>query len=236
MGQGRRHTPPSLEAVREEDARMVPASFANYFLATAGAGGALIGLLFVAVSINPERTFGSQAHPLRQGVASGAFAALVNGFFVSAWALLPLANVGYVTLLVGAASVINSGRFGAEVIRRQWGGRAATRVSWRGAIRVLGVVGLSLALYGYESALAVLLLVHPDDMGAVYALGGILLGVYAVGLVRAWELLGAPRGLIMGLNPLDERWAAGERTGSAEGGSRADRRAGERGDGGEGWQ
>lgn len=146
---------------------MVPASFANFFLATAGAGGALIGLLFVAVSINPERTFGSQAHPLRQGVASGAFAALVNGFFVSAWALLPLANIGYVTLLVGAASVVSSGRFGAVVIRRQWGERAATGVDWRGAVRVLGVVGLSLVLYGYETVLAVLLLVHPDDVGAV---------------------------------------------------------------------
>ena len=212
---------------------MVPASFANFFLATAGAGGALIGLLFVAVSINPERTFGSQAHPLRQGVASGAFAALVNGFFVSAWALLPLANIGYVTLLVGAASVVSSGRFGAVVIRRQWGERAATGVDWRGAVRVLGVVGLSLVLYGYETVLAVLLLAHPDDVGAVFALGGILLGIYAVGLVRAWELLGAPRGLIMGLNPLDERWAGGGRTERTESGSGADQRTGERGAGGD---
>ena len=60
---------------------MVPASFANFFLATAGAGGALIGLLFVAISISPERIFSEGAPRERQAVASGAFTALVNAFF-----------------------------------------------------------------------------------------------------------------------------------------------------------
>jgi hypothetical protein len=185
---------------------MVPVSFANFFLATAGAGGALIGLLFVSVSINPERTFGSQAPPLRQGVALGAFAALVNAFFVSAWALLPHTNIGYVTLLVGAASVLNSVRFGAGVVRRH------ADLHWLGVVRALGVVVVSLALYGFECQLAVLLLLHPTTVDFLYALGSVLLGIYALGLVRAWELLGAPRGLIIGLNPLDERWGADART------------------------
>jgi hypothetical protein len=80
---------------------VVPDTFANYFLASAGAGAALIGLLFVAVSINPARTFGDGAHPLRQGVASAAFTALVNAFFVSLSALIPLTNVGTIALAVG---------------------------------------------------------------------------------------------------------------------------------------
>lgn len=193
---------------------MVPAGFANFFLATAGAGGALIGLLFVAVSIDRERTFGRQAHPLRQGVASGAFAALVNAFFVSAWALLPFTNVGYVTLLVGIASALDSGRFCVALFRSRSDLRHAPRMRWLGVARIAGMVGPSLALYGYECTLAALLLLHPDTVDYVYALGGVLLGVYAQGLVRAWELLGAPRGLIMGLNPLDERWGAEQGTGT----------------------
>ncbi len=193
---------------------MVPTSFANFFLATAGAGGALIGLLFVAVSINPERTFGSRAHPLRQGVASGAFAALVNAFFVSAWALLPFANVGYVTLLVGAASILDSGRFTVALIRSHASPRPTMRARWLVAAHVLGVAGPSLALYGYECIMAALLLLHPNTVGYLYTLGSLVLGVYALGLVRAWELLGAPRGLIMGLNPLDERWGATAGTGT----------------------
>jgi hypothetical protein len=200
---------------------MVPATFANFFLATAGAGGALIGLLFVAISINPERTFGRQARPLRRGVASGAFAALVNAFFVSTWALLPLTNVGIIALIVGAASVLDSARFGAMLLGSHWGqgdhpnDHPATRGRWRGVLRVVGVVGLSLVLYGFECYLAVLLLLHPAVVSLVWALGTVVLGVYALGLVRAWELLGAPRGLIMGLNPLDERW-------ESEGGPDAD--------------
>jgi hypothetical protein len=35
---------------------MVHAAFINYFIATASAGAALIGLLFVSVSIAPHRT------------------------------------------------------------------------------------------------------------------------------------------------------------------------------------
>lgn len=189
---------------------MVPATFANFFLATAGAGGALIGLLFVAVSIDPERTFGRQAHPLRQGVARGAFAALVNAFFVSTWALLPFSTVGDVALVVAVASLLDSGRFGVVLVRSPVNLVAHRR--WLRVARVVGAVGPGLALYGYECFLAALLLLHPGEAGFVYVLGGILLGVYALGLVRAWELLGAPRGLILGLNPLDERWDTEENT------------------------
>lgn len=190
---------------------MVPASFANFFLATAGAGGALIGLLFVAVSIDRERTFGHQAHPLRQGVASAAFAALSNAFFVSTWALLPHVNVGYVALIVGAASLLDTGRFAVDLLRRR--ARPYPVVGWRGVARAVGIVAPGLALYGYESVLAALLIQHPASVDYVYALGGVLLGIYAQGLARAWELLGAPRGLLMRLNPLDERWEADRESG-----------------------
>jgi hypothetical protein len=42
-------------------------------MAMASAGAALLGLLFVAVSVTPQRTFGRAAYAEREGVASSAF-------------------------------------------------------------------------------------------------------------------------------------------------------------------
>ncbi|HUY77561.1 MAG TPA: hypothetical protein VMV29_12380 [Ktedonobacterales bacterium] len=39
---------------------MVPTSFLGFFAASAGASAALIGLLFVAISITPERIISQQ--------------------------------------------------------------------------------------------------------------------------------------------------------------------------------
>ncbi len=51
---------------------MVPEAFHDYFVASTGAGAALVGLLFVAVSIAPERTVMSGAPVERQAVATSA--------------------------------------------------------------------------------------------------------------------------------------------------------------------
>jgi hypothetical protein len=184
---------------------MVPTDFANFFLATAGAGAALIGLLFVAVSINPERTFGRQAQPVRQRVASGAFTALVNAFFISTSALIPHTNVGYITLIMGGIGLVDSLRLGGEFLFGYWRASLAASLPWPVALRALAVVVVSFILYGYEVVLAVLLLMQPGAVEFVYRLATILLGVYGLGLVRAWELLGAPRSSLVGwLSPLHE--------------------------------
>ena len=67
---------------------------------SAGAAAALIGLLFVAISIAPEHTILEDAPIERQGVASSTFTALVNAFFISVAALIPGANLGYTTLIM----------------------------------------------------------------------------------------------------------------------------------------
>src|SRR5262245_37904940 len=184
---------------------MVPTDFANFFLATAGAGAALIGLLFVAISINPERTFGRQAQPVRQRVASGAFTALVNAFFISTSALIPHLNVGYVTLIMGGIGLVDSLRLGGEFLFGYWRESLAVRLPWPVALRALAFMLVSLILYGYEVVLAVLLVMQPGTVAFVSTLSVILLGVYALGLVRAWDLLGAPPSSLIGwLNPLHE--------------------------------
>jgi hypothetical protein len=183
---------------------MTPEIFANYFLASAGAGGALIGLLFVAVSIHPEYTLGGDAHPVRRGVASGAFTALTNAFFVSMSALIPLTNVGGIAVVVGVVDVFITLQLGLDLLQRARTVRAQSG-RWGAMVRVIATLLVSVALYGYEGIIGVGLLLHPRDVGLTLSLAELLLGVYAVGLARAWELLGGPGGMIARLlNPLQD--------------------------------
>lgn len=181
---------------------MVPDTFDNFFLAMAGAGGALIGLLFVAISIDPERTFGPGVDPGRQRVAGGAYMALVNGFFISTCALLPHANVGDIALPVGVVGLVSSGALGRDLIRHQLRHRRSTTELLGGLGHALLIVAVNVILYGYEVFLAAQLIRHPHNTPVLFTLAGILLGVYAVGLARAWQLLGAPGGILKWLDPL----------------------------------
>ncbi len=183
---------------------MVPADFANFFLATAGAGGALIGLLFVAISINPERTFSADAPMERQAVAGSAFTALVNAFFVSTAALIPGESLGPVAIALSITGLLNTLRVGIQLVRYQLrlprdGARnLALRIA-----RSATIVLISLVLYTFQLTNALDLTLHPATTGDVYAICSLILAIYGVGLTRAWELLGAPRaGFLSFLNPL----------------------------------
>src|SRR6266436_1566322 len=73
---------------------MVPPQFLDFFIASTGAGAALAGLLFVAVSLAPEQMVTRRAPMERQAVTGSAFTALINAFFISLFALIPHFNIG----------------------------------------------------------------------------------------------------------------------------------------------
>ena len=81
----------------------VPPQFLDFFIASTGAGAALAGLLFVAVSLAPEQIVTRRAPMERRAVAGSAFTALINAFFISLVALIPHINFG--TLIVPFSSV-----------------------------------------------------------------------------------------------------------------------------------
>ena len=86
---------------------MVPSTFNNFFVASAGAGGALVGLIFVAVSIAPEHIVQASAPVERQAVAASSFTALVNAFFISLGALIPF-NPSLIVLMLSTLGFLNS--------------------------------------------------------------------------------------------------------------------------------
>ena len=163
---------------------MVPATFQNFVVASTQASAALIGLLFVAITLAPERVFGEQAEAGRQARALSAFTALANIFFISFSMLIPDVNVGLVVTAVGVVSSLQT--LGLLFLLGHW---RLQGVLWRSLFLFFG----SLAIYGGEISVGIQLWAKPADLGALTGVLELLLGAYAVGLGRAWELLGAPR-------------------------------------------
>lgn len=185
---------------------MLPTTFNNFFLALSSGGAALIGLLFVATSVSPERVFARTASPELTAVATSAFTALVNAFFISTSGLLPHANIGYTALVLALIGCINSASLGVRLAQNRWQHRhyfERHRLWLRIARDLLLAIG-SLFTYLFELFYAIQLVRNPQDVGAAYLLSTMLLIVNGIGLLRAWELLGARRGGLIGwLNPLE---------------------------------
>jgi len=164
---------------------MIPAEYANFLVASTQASAALLGLLFVSVSIGPERVFGRQAEPGRQAQARSAFTALANVFFISFTSLIPNQPIGLVVLIIALVALSQTLSL-LLLLPGLWRDRTGI---WATTLFLA-----SGAIYAYEIAMGLRLLARPGDTGALTALLLLLLGGYAVGLARAWELLGAPRG------------------------------------------
>ncbi|HJT59215.1 MAG TPA: hypothetical protein VJ761_22100 [Ktedonobacteraceae bacterium] len=162
---------------------MVPPEFTNFFLASAGAGAALIGLLFVAISIAPENTVMAGAPLERQAMATSAFTALINAFFFSIVALVPRTNIGYGAVILGLLALSSSLLLAWNLFRQ--------RQHWQDTVRRTFLIIVSVTVYGYQLYNGVILFINPADANAIYALTMLVIGVYGVGLTRAWQLLGA---------------------------------------------
>jgi hypothetical protein len=148
--------------------------------------------LFIAISIEPARVFGSEARAEAQATAASAFTALANVFFVSLAALIPHIGVGFPVLVMSAFALINTVQTGRDL----WSSEG--RHARRGWALVLG----GFVIYGFELRLGWALFRNPAGMGSQGNLDGLaflILGIYGIALARAWELLGAvPRRGLLG--------------------------------------
>jgi hypothetical protein len=175
---------------------MVPDTLTNFFLASAGIGATLVGLIFVAVSISPEHNVQANAPIERQAMAASSFTALLNAFFISFGALIP-GSIGPITLIMSTIGLINSLLLAWNLLKE--------RERWQNVVRRIFLILVSIIIYGYEFYYAILIILQPDSVGNIYTLAALLLGVYGIGLTRAWQLLGARRfGLGGWLSPLRE--------------------------------
>ncbi len=185
---------------------MVPETFETFFLATSGAGGVLIGLLFVAISIHPQRTFDpmSVAGLPQQRLAEATLLTLINGFVVSSVALIPGINLGWIALPMGAGGAFTAALVSQRVAQLHRHG-ARRYASWGHRLRAVLLGLVSTLLYTIQGVLAIQLLWEPKDASPVRWLALIVMSLYVVGIVRAWTLLGDPqKGWSGWLNPLQD--------------------------------
>ena len=165
------------------------ADYQPFYTASVAASSALIGLLFVSVSIAPERIFGEHAETQKTAQAISAFSALANVFFISLASLIPGIVLGLVVTAVGVASTLQLLSLLLRV--RGWRGPGIQLI--RGSVLFL----VSAVIYGTEIYLGIVLWHHPASVGAQVGLLEVLLGAYAIGLSRAWQILGAPRSSLL---------------------------------------
>jgi len=167
---------------------MIPAAFSTYFATIAGAGAALVGLLFVAISVAPEQTVRPEAPLERQAMATSCFIALSNPFVIALMALIPSFGIDAVGMTTFAVSMV--GLFNTLILGRFLVGQFS---DWRNVLRRVVFVLVSLALYGGEFYVGTLLIHAATAVAALTWLAVLLVGLNIFGLSRAWDLLGAHR-------------------------------------------
>jgi hypothetical protein len=151
----------------------------DLFAASVGAAAALIGLLFVAVSVDPDKIFGSGAAVNRRSDAERAFTALSNIFFVSLAALLTHA-VQPTMVVIASLAIFNSLRLGWARFRLSpgWSG-------WRN----LGLI--SVCIYVFELVAALGLNTSDASLDKIVYT---VLGLYSYALGTSWGLMSAVAG------------------------------------------
>jgi hypothetical protein len=162
--------------------RVVPASYHDFFGACASVAGALIGLLFVAISISPAKLSGPVAEKDHQLKAAMAFSALVNTLVIALVTLLPGASLSLAVVVVAASGLSSTVGLIILLVRD---------TGLRVRLDQLILPGVLLLLYGLQLAIGIELGGAPGASGNISSLGGLCIGFFGFAIARAWALVGA---------------------------------------------
>jgi hypothetical protein len=87
---------------------VVPRSYLEFMITSAGAAGAMIGLLFVAISLRSDLVFGVNAPRRAKTLASSSFTGLVNAFSLAMLAIVPGTNIGVGMVILAIFCLYNT--------------------------------------------------------------------------------------------------------------------------------
>lgn len=164
---------------------MVPVEIHDFFLASGGVAGALIGLLFVAISVSAERLgrqdTESQLYRVR---ASAALTSFLNALIISLFALVPGHKVGPTAVIVAVLGL-------TFVVATLLSLRSVRHVRWTTVRDLLFLIGL-VVVFVVQLITGAQIIATPGDSGNVNAIAVLVIICFLVGISRAWELIGGP--------------------------------------------
>jgi hypothetical protein len=164
--------------------QVVPESIREFFTASASVAGALIGLLFVAISVASNR-FGDktdgQLHRIR---AVAALTAFTNTLTVSLFALIPGEKVGGTAVAVAVVGLTFVLASLLSLIRLHL-------VRWHTVRDGLFLFGLSV-VFVYQLIEGLEVAAHPGDSGDVNTIAILVVVCFLLGISRSWELINGP--------------------------------------------
>jgi hypothetical protein len=157
----------------------------DFFTASASVAGALIGLLFVAISVASDRLRAGtdgQVHRIR---AVAALTAFTNSLSVSLFSLIPGHKLGPTAISVAAVGLtfVLASLLSLIRLRRQ--------VRWATVRDALFLIGLAFT-FVLQLLDGIDLTVHPGHSGDVDTIAILVVICFLLGIGRAWELIGGP--------------------------------------------
>ena len=183
---------------------MIPDTFGNFFFATAGVSGALIGLLFVAISVAPQRTtpLAELQFDLR---TAKAFALFSNALVISLFALIPTIDLGATAMIVGVVSLASCVAMVLVTLREGPSGSRSTEL-----LRIV----IQGAVFVYQIVIGAQVAGTKDDSSGVTTLAVLVVVMLLIGMARAWQLLGAREISLLHLLTGSRSPAVGDRGGA----------------------
>ena len=163
--------------------------YENFFIASAGASAAILGLLVVAVSVVNADDSDPTTRENRTVLAGSAFVALVDIFIVSIVALTGGSiDFGLSSVAMAAVGLLATRRLIPRAKRAGNFSRGFRTRKLNIAFALISVVG-----YSVQLGLAVALLADTHSGALQHALVLVIVALYCSALGRAWEVTGITR-------------------------------------------
>jgi uncharacterized paraquat-inducible protein A len=164
---------------------VVPDNLHDFFVASGSVAGALIGLLFVAISVASGRLAAAEAaaqiHRIR---ASAALTAFLNALVVSLFSLIPVNKIGPTSVAVSIAGLVFVVAALLSLVRQHQLNRHTIRDGvFLGGLVIVFVVQLVQGAY---------VVAQPRDTSAVENIAVLVVVCFIIGIQRSWELIGGP--------------------------------------------